>query len=72
MRDLADNRLGRLLNMVDRNEDKAMPFITAAYLGDTLLSVGLMVPTYLSRRKEALDYGKETANKDTFMQKALN
>ena len=49
----ADNRLGRLMNMVGWDKDsadRAYPYITAALLGDMLLSLALMPPTYLLRQ----------------------
>ncbi len=70
VRALADNRLSRLLNMVDRDEQKALPYIAAAFLGDTQLALGLVIPTYLLRRGE-LDYSEESQAQDTVLQKAL-
>ncbi|MCG3206057.1 MAG: hypothetical protein KCHDKBKB_02783 [Elusimicrobia bacterium] len=69
-RDMADNRIGRLLNMVNKDEAKAEPFITMAFMGDTLLSLALMAPTYLLRRGE-LSYEIETNSTDTLLQKSL-
>lgn len=52
MRGLADDRISRLINMVDKDMDQAKNYIQAALLGDTLLSLALMPPTYLERRDE--------------------
>jgi len=67
---LMDNRLDKLSRIVGQDKAKVLPYITAAYLGDILLSIGLMVPTYLLRRNE-LQYKNETQHKNTFLQRAL-
>ncbi|MFC1644331.1 hypothetical protein ACFL5C_03355, partial [Candidatus Omnitrophota bacterium] len=70
VREMADNRISRLLNMVDRNRLQAKKYIKSALLGDTLLSLVLMLPTYLDRKDE-LKYEHECSNKDTFLSRGL-
>ncbi len=67
---LADDRFRRLLNMFDRDKDKAHNYIASALLGDTLLSLALIPPTYLERRNE-LDYSVESKRKRTYLQENL-
>jgi len=67
---LADNRFRRLLNMFDRDKNKAHNYIASALLGDTLLSLALIPPTYLERRNE-LDYNTESKRKRTYLQEML-
>jgi len=72
IRHLSDDRIRRLLNMdeVHRNESLVRNYVTAALLGDTLLSLSLIPPTYLLRRGE-LSYETESGNHETFLQKAM-
>ncbi|MBF0490715.1 MAG: hypothetical protein HQL15_08915 [Candidatus Omnitrophica bacterium] len=67
---LAERRLKRFLEILHEDEQKVLPYATAAYLGDTLFSMSLIIDTYLLRRKE-LNYQQETDQKDTVLQEAL-
>ena len=65
----ADNRLSRLSRMAGRDDDRARSYITAAYLGDMLLSLSLIPPTYLLRRGRAV---QDAENLDeNYLQKML-
>lgn len=69
-RQLADDRFGRLLNMVDRDRGRAHNYIASALLGDTLLSLALIPPTYLERRGE-LDVARESSGEPSLLKRSL-
>ncbi|MBP9855288.1 MAG: hypothetical protein KBD53_10530 [Candidatus Omnitrophica bacterium] len=68
--ELADSRINRLYDLTHGNEIEARKFIQAALLGDTLLSLALIIPTYYERRGE-LNYEKEKGNQPTPLQNNL-
>jgi len=70
IRRLADDRIDRLLSMVNEDESRVFPYLTSALLGDTMLALSLMPSTYLLRRKE-LSYQQESQQGSTFLRKSL-
>jgi hypothetical protein len=66
----ADNRISRLLNMEGKDKVQAEKFVQSALLGDALLSLALMIPTYYERRNE-LNYEKEKTEQETPLQRSL-
>ena len=60
VRNRADNRFGRLLNMVDRDNNRAAPYIISSVVGDALLSLSFIPVTYLQNRDFAFHDGVPT------------
>jgi len=65
-RKIADGRLARFAGM-----KRGLTYNILGLMGDTELSLALMVPTYLQRRRE-LDYQRESSKEGTFFQEALD
>ncbi len=79
VRNKADNRVGRLLNMVNDDPLKAAPYLITALLGDTILSLSLLPVTYLQNRDYAFHNGNATelvydgaSNQDDFFYRMLS
>jgi len=66
----ADNRMGRLINLMDKDPLQAQKYIQSALLADTQLSLYLIVPTYLSNRGE-LNFEEEKKEGDTLLGRSI-
>jgi hypothetical protein len=69
-RDLAEHRIARIFDMAGNDPSTAAPFVAMAFIGDMMLGLALMAPTYLLR-KGKLSYQEETDHTDTLLQRSL-